>query len=275
MSSGTRLVFVIFAAVSADAQSLLTPGHPVEPGTRAEMFRSACGVEIENGRCPANPIDGTGGNWTLDAIQFGHFLSAQSEDAIVTTSGFEPLSWFPVGSMLMSKRHGRWQALGIYRVHLDVRVCRVLHASNGRDALLCHVNSRGDGVQFSTVVLVSASFDDLDLKDVFVAADSTERCQSAKPDDTQDGDRARIRRAWIDSITLRGAAVGARLVITAHFGFLAYTAQLHQACRAATERKPGALFPDPPTTQFVVEYVFDGSSFNPTSQSAEAARIFQ
>jgi len=259
-----RALLLFLASLPVTAQFLRSPVSLVDRATLTAMFRAACQGAIVNGRCDANPIDGGKGSWTIDAVRFGHFLSATSEDAIVTTSGFAPRDWFPVGSLLLSKRGDRWEALGVYKVHLDIRACVALQASGNRDALLCQTKSRSVNVDYSTVAFVEADRDDLEVREFFIAADSTQRCEPGELPPT-------IQKAAIDNIALNGV----RLSISAHLGALPYTPALQQACRDATAKKAGAGFPDPPTRPYVIEYVFDGSQFMPTPQTANAARLFE
>jgi hypothetical protein len=106
------LLFTLGLAAVASGQFLHSPADPIDGATFDAMFHSSCGGKIVKGQCQANPIDGTEGAWSIKAARFGHFLSPKSDDAIVTTTGFQPVSWFPVGSLLMSKRAGKWVALG-------------------------------------------------------------------------------------------------------------------------------------------------------------------
>jgi hypothetical protein len=263
-----RYLPLMLLSVLASGQFLAEPADPVDAATLNAMFKAACGGKIANGLCEANPIDGQAGSWNIQAVRFGHFLSPNSEDAIVTTSGFAPLDWFPVGSMLLRKRQGKWEAVGIYRVHLDVRACRKMRLPSGRDSVLCQTHSRSVNSSYSTVLAVEAAYDDLQENEIFIATDSTERCE---PYETGD----RIVKSVIDKITVGEARPGEHLRIAARYGALDYSPERKRACQDATQKKPGARFPDPPMSPYLVDYVFDGSKFVPAPQSAAAAKLFK
>ncbi len=263
---GMRFFVWMGIGVVAGAQFLTSAPDVVDAATRAEMLRRACGAEIVKGLCPANPIDGGSGSWSIQAVKLGHFLSAKSEDAIVTTSSFKPVAWFPVGSFLMSRREGKWGVVGVYRVHLDLRTCRKVKTGAGRDAMVCQIQSRSVNTNYSTVAFVEGSDEDLEVTEMFTATDSTERCAPSEPSD-------KIQRAVIDGLELGEAPL--KVTVKARYGAVPYTAALERQCQQATAKLKGAKFPSPEVKDYVLEYVFDGKKFRPAAGSAAAARLFQ
>ncbi len=114
-----------------------------------------------------------------------------------------------------------------------MRACRKLRLSSGRDSLLCQTRSRGDNVDYSIVAAIEADVDDLAVRELFVAADSTQRCGPTDPGD-------RIQKSVIDNIVLPDAKP-ARLSIHARYGEMPYTPRARArlpGCRRKETRRP-------------------------------------
>lgn len=72
----------------------------------------------------------------VDGILFGHFLSPESEDVILSGSRHEghPFRWG--GTLLMTKQNGKWKPLW-YRAGIITRHCMTVATTTRRQILVC------------------------------------------------------------------------------------------------------------------------------------------
>jgi hypothetical protein len=83
--------------------------------------------------------------WQADGILFGHFLSPESEDAVIGGSGPEethPTLWG--GTLLLTKERGIWRPVW-YESGVITRHCRRISLANGRQILFCEETDGGMG----------------------------------------------------------------------------------------------------------------------------------
>ena len=87
-------------------------------------------------------------NWRppnyVDGILFGHYLSPESEDVILSGSRHEghPSQWG--GTLLMTQQDGEWRPVW-YRSDIITRHCMKVATSTGREMLVCELGIGGMG----------------------------------------------------------------------------------------------------------------------------------
>ena len=82
--------------------------------------------------------------WYIEKIIRGHFLSAGSDDAVLSMAGCEPHSANFGGTILLSRKSGAWKMLW-YKAGVDTSTCHKLRLKDGRDILLCLGEAGGQG----------------------------------------------------------------------------------------------------------------------------------
>ena len=80
----------------------------------------------------------------VDGVIFGHFLAADSEDAVVSGSRHEGHDFHWGGTLLMTNRDGAWKPLW-YRSAIITRHCMTVPTSRGRQLLVCELGTGGMG----------------------------------------------------------------------------------------------------------------------------------
>ena len=76
----------------------------------------------------------------VNGVLFGHFLSSDSQDVILSSSRYEghPLQWG--GTMLMTRENGLWKPIW-YRSGIITRHCMKLATFSGQEILVCDLGT--------------------------------------------------------------------------------------------------------------------------------------
>ncbi len=82
--------------------------------------------------------------WEADSVLFGHFLSATSEDAVIGCLGCEGHPDLFGGTLLLTKKSGKWTPVW-YKPGVIVRHCRRVPLASGRQILFCEETDGGMG----------------------------------------------------------------------------------------------------------------------------------
>lgn len=95
----------------------------------------------------------TGSEFRPEGVMYGRFLSPTSEDAIVSGSSAEthPLRWG--GTLLLTRKDGRWIPLS-YNSGVITHSCAKLGLPRGRDVLLCEDEDGGMGHRLHFLYLI-------------------------------------------------------------------------------------------------------------------------
>lgn len=89
----------------------------------------------------------------VSKVTFGHFLSPSSDDAALAGWGGETHPSFWGGTLLLTKRDGKWQPVW-YKHAIITRYCQRLTTSTGRDILLCEEEEGGMGHSYHILYVV-------------------------------------------------------------------------------------------------------------------------
>jgi len=98
-----------------------------------------------------------GGQFLLEGVIHGHFLSADSEEAAVSGQGpidSHPSHWG--GTLLLTRGDGKWRPLW-YKSGLITRSCEKAERPDGREILICEYEDGGMGHRYHVL-------DAIDLK---------------------------------------------------------------------------------------------------------------
>jgi hypothetical protein len=211
-------------------------------------------------KCPAE-TGFHGEDFGLDAagVTFGHFLSVESEDAVVSVWGCEPHSQLFGGSYVMQRRDGTWRVVS-YKPGLRTTVCHKVSRSGGRDLLLCYLDDGGQGYFMRTLYLTDLRAPAESEKGwKFVAVDNVNWCGGSDEVTTSTlvmhGDIERVE------FTDRGMTVYAR-----------------HGARRLTQKELGDCSMKPPvlaTKGYQIDFTFDGNTYRVSAGSRDAARVFE
>ena len=109
--------------------------------------------------------------WRADGVLFGHFLSAASEDAIVSGGGAETHPQLYGGTLLLTKTRGVWKPVW-YKMGVITRHCRRTPLADGREMLFCEDTDSGMGHAFHMLFAVDLLRPKYAWKSVVLAADT-------------------------------------------------------------------------------------------------------
>src|SRR5207253_2158254 len=82
--------------------------------------------------------------WSLWRVTKGHFLSASSEDAVLSMAGCESHSENFGGSLLLTRRANGWRMLW-YKAGVQTSKCHKVSLPGGREGLVCMGKDGGQG----------------------------------------------------------------------------------------------------------------------------------
>lgn len=82
--------------------------------------------------------------WRADGMIFGHFLSPTSDDAVVSGAGAESHPYLWGGTLLLTKKDGKWRPVW-YKMGVVTRHCRRISLATGRQILFCEETDGGMG----------------------------------------------------------------------------------------------------------------------------------
>jgi len=225
------------------------PGHlsrktPYGGGAK-EWTCAACPEEVKE------PL----GSWTLSAAYLGHFISPQSEDAILSIDGCLPHVAGPPGdALLMSRKAGKWKKV-TYAMTLQTYECRKIRMSDRRDGLLC---AGGDGHQGSGAEWFQSIVErggNLEYSRFLVLQGNTTACSMEQTID-QRADAIDLRRTATSKYDLR---------INVSSGSEKRSEAEDRRCHEGHDLTVR-------TTRYRLLFHFDGHVFQPTPNTAKAIK---
>jgi hypothetical protein len=194
--------------------------------------------------------------WDLRSIIFGHFLSAQSDDALVAGTGCEDHAHLMSGAYLFTRKESGWHK-SWYEPGANADDCKKLTAADGRDLLACEASDMHQGIVDEFLYTMdpgedpARQSDDGPLRLFLDVLDSLGSCAQL-PDGT-------VRAGAIKSVSFTpDASGGVRIVIDTRLGKAAVPDQVLEKCDSG-EKGPLEI----ETVPVRYEFRFDGRNIVP------------
>ena len=276
-----RVLLILTCAAICRAQAPSVP-KPVFPDDSqdpkqaggAEMLESVCpgyvvvGKEIRcNIPCPKDTgFENEVFEWDLARVTRGHFLSPESDDAVLAMLGCEPHSENFGGTILLTKRSQRWTMLW-YKAGVPTESCHEARLPNEREILVCIGGYGGQG-SVSTVLYVedllspSATLMAGHAGAFFEVLDTVATCGWNLEDESKPFP---LTRNYIERVDFRTRPDGSiqGLTVFARRGERSMTEAEVEACsdeQSLNKPHKGINF-SPPTKPYRVDFTFDGRTF--------------
>ena len=262
---GRAISLILFAAVLCRASqwgSIPSDAAKVSPAEVRQFLALICPGHSPAMGCSLCPpeMPFSAQTWDLRTVTFGHFLTAKSEDALVSGVGCEPHSNGMSGAYLFTKEASSWRKVW-YGPGENASDCKRVTASDGRDLLVCEGADMHQGVGESFLYLLDAGHDpskreDNSLDIFFGLYDSLGSCTQL-----QDGTLS----GKIESVSLIPAsALGAvRITVTARLGKAVIPDKILYSCNQSDfKRRPTIA-----TVLRRYQFVFDGQKVVPDERN--------
>lgn len=283
MIEKVRLLILLIFAISAWAQSEISSlkifqsdAVPVTGPRAQDVLKAICpapiAIDKSNGReiakcfkiCPAG-TDFAGNPEDMDAaaVTFGHFLSPESDDALVSMEGCASHASGFGGSYLLTKNAGAWNVFW-YRQSILTEHCHIVTRRDRRQELVCENSDTHQGVADRLLYLEDLTAPDTPgANRLFGVLDTT--CAPGSDPPT------------IHSFISRVEFTPAGMTVYANFGELTLTPDQIKKSRQLGETvfKDACVHVDIPTKLYEIEFLFDGVTYHVVPASRSAAEIFQ
>lgn len=232
-----------------------------------ELIAAACpgtlaGKEVMCSKsCKTFPGGGSdwAGGWKITGVLRGHFLAADSEDAVLAEEGCLPHAAFFGGSFLVTKRSDAWVQVRFLE-GLITNQCHKIAASDGRDVLICQHSYGGQGYVFRDLQFVDfKSAPAAQDRIIFRAANTVATCGWS----ATDGPPFPVENAYVVRIEFTPASMS----VYARYGSAMLNRQQVDDCNRQH-------WPIVPTKPYRLDFLFDGQSFHIAPASREAAKLF-
>jgi hypothetical protein len=231
------------------------------------MLKNQQGIVTGCQECPQGTAEqnSEGLSWDLRRVFTGHFTSANEENILLSGVGCESHSNNFGGTFMFAIEHSRVRLLH-YDEGLTTERCRKFQVRNAPDMLVC-VNDWGAQVTLWSYIH-QVKFDDngeSEVTHIFETIDlSLQKCGINFYDDTP----TFIQQSHITGMSLTNP-VGEPLTlsVTATFGKKNPTEKERKACE---QGEPISL----PLTSYKLKFMFNGSTFEPLSESKETLKLF-
>jgi hypothetical protein len=257
-----RFAAVFLSVLCYAAPSDLIPSDAAEisPEDARPFVDAICPENAVAMGCSVCPKEtGFAGNpaWNVRTITFGHFLSADSQDALVSGSGCEDHADGMRGAYLFTKDRSTWWKLW-YSPGQNADDCKKVADSDGRDLLVCLASDMHHGVGDSFLYLLDASQDpstrENDTLDVFFGLDdSLGSCVKLPDGDTVKGE--------IESVSFAPASTPRplRITVNARLGKAVIPDEVLSICDQSNNTQPPTIA----TVSLRYEFIFNGRKIVP------------
>jgi hypothetical protein len=204
-------------------------------------------------------------DWKLRRVFTGHFTSVNEENIVLTGLGCEPHSKNFGGTFVFAVEHSGVRLLH-YDEGLTTERCRKFQVRNARDMLVCMDDWGAQVTLWSYVYQVE--FDEnghSKVTHIFEMIDlSRQKCGI----DFFDGTPTFIQESHVTDLSLTNPIEGPlTLSVTATLGKKNPTEKERKACE---QGEPISL----PLSSYKLEFVFNGSTFEPMPKSKETLKLF-
>ncbi len=280
------LIFLLSATAWAQPPKTIFPSDSKDPKLSggAALLEAVCpgrvivGKEIGcRGVCPeSSAFAGEDFEWNLAAVIRGHFLSPQSDDAILSMVGCEPHSENWGGTILLTRKVQKWTMLW-YKAGVETSQCHKVKLRDNREILVCLGSEGGQGNVWTQLYVEDLQAPRPTLmageNGFFGVFDSTDTCgwmsdDISKPDP--------LIHAYIERVSFTEAGGGvAAITVSAAYGERKMTREDVEICtkQNRTKGSNGSSFL-PPTKRYQIDFVFADGTYQGTPQSAPAAQVF-
>lgn len=274
---------VLLAGLVSPAQvPLIFPSDTESPSQAdgAKLLEAACPKHTVSGEviecktgCPDFTDFGQFGDrfeWKLVGVTRGHFLSPSSEDAALWMEGCEPHSENFGGTVLVTKRAGRWSMVW-YKPGVETSQCHKVRLPAGREILVCIGETGAQGnitreLYVEDLLHPSAALMAGEIS-FFSAFDNTLTCGWTDQDEHEPYAVVHTQVDKVEFVSRDGGSVPV-VAVTASFGERTPTPADVKACMA----NKGKVLPAMKSHR--IEFVFNGHDYAPTPSNASSARIF-
>ncbi len=250
----------------------------------AELLEAVCPGHVVAGKyieckivCPTDIAFDNESDWTLGAVVRGHFLSPTSDDAALSMEGCEPHSYNFGGTILFTRKSGKWTKLW-YKGGVPTETCHRGKLQGGREILVCLGQFGGQGAE-STELYV----EDLVAPKVALMADNgptffsvVDTVATCGYDFEDESNALPITRGYIERVEFQNAADGTlrSLSVFGRYGERSMTIAQTKACM--DENKPtkphrGLNF-SPNAKPYRVDFKFDGKQMVRVGESPGAPK---
>lgn len=250
----------------------------------AELLEAVCPGHVVIGKdieckivCPEFTTNGGDLGWGLARITRGHFLSPQSDDAVLSMSGCEPHSYNFGGTILLTRQAGKWNMLW-YKGGIPTGNCHRVKLQSGREVLICLGGYGGQGMVETNLYIEDLLTPKAALmadgnNAFFSVGDNTGSCGYNLEDESKPFP---LTRHYIERVLFQNATdeTSLGLSVFARRGERTMTIAQVKACYE--EHIPGiphrGLTFDPPTKPYRVDFKFDGKKMVRVNASAGAPK---
>ena len=270
------LLLLVAATAWAQPTKTFFPSDSKDPkqSAGAALLEAYCPGRVVVGevigcRGPCPDVAAFGGEdlgRSMSAVTRGHFLSPQSNDAVLSMSGCEPHSESFGGTVLLTRRSQKWTMLW-YKAGVDTSQCHKVKLRDGREILVCLGGWGGQGLvetglwvedlRAATPMIAGG-----DERPFFEVWDNTGTCGENPEDDPKPES---LQYAYVERVEFKNIRGGVPAIsVTAHFGERKMTIQDVDACiNEQNPNKPhkGLSFL-PSTKREKIEFIFDGRTYH-------------
>lgn len=190
--------------------------------------------------------------WEADGVIFGHFLSPASDDAAVNCFACEnhPDLWG--GTLLLTKRQGKWQPVW-YKAGVITRHCRRISLTTGRQILFCEGTDGGMGHNLH--FLYTVDFANPKTRGNFVLEADSYGAPMFGGVQKQSIDRVIFEDTEQGGVQVRVYARHGRIKLRSDF--------------------EGERLPVPKVSNYEIDFALVGETFKVTPETATTARLFR
>jgi hypothetical protein len=251
--------FLSFLCYAAPSDLIPSDAAKISPADASPFVEAICPentVAMGCSVCPKETAFAGNPAWSVRTITYGHFLSVNSQDALVSGSGCEDHAHGMRGAYLFTKDRSFWWKLW-YSPGQIADACKKITASDARDLLVCAASDSHQGVGDSFLYLLDASRDpktrEDDTLDVFFGLDdSLGSCLKLPDGNTVKGEIESVSFAPASSYPMR-------IIVTARLGKAAVPDDVLSACDQSNNARPPTIA----TVSLRYEFVLNGRKIVP------------
>jgi hypothetical protein len=265
------LILLVAATASAQPPKTIFPSDSQDPKQSggAALLEAVCPGRVVVGKeiqcrvaCPESS-GFAGGNfeWILAAVTHGHFLSPQSDEAVLSMTGCEPHSENWGGTILLTRREQKWTMLW-YKAGIETSQCHKVKLRDLREIPVCLGSDGGQGIVQTELFVEDLLSPTPSLmaamgEGFFTISDTTDTC-GWMSDDVEKPDP--LIRAYIEKVDFRDIKGGvAAISVTAAHGEQKMTREDVDIC---TKQSRSFL---PQTKRYQADFTFEGGSYRRSS----------